>query len=89
MAKVDANGIQIEYETFGDLGSPPLLLVIGLGGHLIFWDSDLCQQLAQRGHYVIRFDNRDAGLSSKLEEADVPNIEKTITIKSGSELLIF
>jgi pimeloyl-ACP methyl ester carboxylesterase len=78
MAKVDANGIQIEYETFGDPVSPPLLLIIGLGGQLIFWDDDLCQQLAERGHYVIRFDNRDIGLSSKLEEADVPDIEKTI-----------
>jgi pimeloyl-ACP methyl ester carboxylesterase len=78
MAKVDANGIQIEYETFGDPGSPPLLLIIGLGSQLIFWDDDLCQQLAQQGHYVIRFDNRDVGLSSKLEEADVPDIEKTI-----------
>ena len=78
MAKVDANGIQIEYETFGDPGSPPLLLIIGLGGQLIFWDDDLCRQLAQRGHYVIRFDNRDIGLSSKLEEADVPDIVKTI-----------
>ena len=74
MAKVDANGIQIEYETFGDPGSPPLLLIIGLGGQLIFWDDDLCRQLAQRGHYVIRFDNRDIGLSSKLEEADVPDL---------------
>jgi pimeloyl-ACP methyl ester carboxylesterase len=78
MAKVDANGIQIEHETFGDPGSPPLLLIIGLGNQLIFWDDDLCQQLAQRGHYVIRFDNRDVGLSSKIEEANGLDIKKTI-----------
>jgi pimeloyl-ACP methyl ester carboxylesterase len=51
-----------------------LLLIIGFGDQLIFWDDELCEQLAQRGHYVIRFDNRDVGLSSKLEEAGVPDI---------------
>ena len=74
MPNVKANGIQIEYETFGEPKSPPLLLIIGFGSQLIFWGDELCEQLAQRGHYVIRFDNRDVGLSSKLEEAGVPNI---------------
>ena len=74
MPNVSANGIQIEYETFGNPNSPPLLLIIGFGGQLFFWDDELCEQLAQRGHYVIRFDNRDVGLSTKLEEAGVPDI---------------
>jgi pimeloyl-ACP methyl ester carboxylesterase len=74
MPNVKANGIQIEYEIFGENISLPLLLIIGFGSQLIFWDDELCEQLAQRGHYVIRFDNRDVGLSSKLEEAGVPNI---------------
>jgi pimeloyl-ACP methyl ester carboxylesterase len=74
MPNVSANGIQIEYETFGEPNSPPLLLIIGFGGQLIFWDDELCEQLAQRDHYVIRFDNRDVGLSTKLEEAGVPDI---------------
>ena len=78
MAQVDANGIKIEYETFGESGSPALLLIIGLAGQLIAWDEKLCQQLAQQGHYVIRFDNRDAGLSSKMEKAGVPDIMQTI-----------
>ena len=73
-----ANGIQIEYETFGEANSRPLLLIMGLAGQLILWDDELCQQLAQRGHFVIRFDNRDVGLSSKLEEAAVPDITQTI-----------
>ena len=87
MAKVDANGIQIEYETFGEPDSPALLLIIGLGGQLTFWDEKLCQQLAQQGHYVIRFDNRDAGLSSKIEEAGVPDIMKTIESKMKGETI--
>ena len=74
MAKATANGIQIEYETFGDPSGRPLLLIIGLGAQMIHWDEDLCQDLAKRGHYVIRFDNRDVGLSTKFEEAGVPNL---------------
>lgn len=74
MSNVEANGIQIEYETFGDPKEPPLLLIIGFAGQLIFWDDELCEQLAQHGHYIIRFDNRDVGLSSKLGEAGVPDI---------------
>jgi hypothetical protein len=74
MAKVTANGIQIEYETFGNPSARPLLLIIGLGGQMIQWDDDLCKNLVERGHYVIRYDNRDAGLSSKFEAAGVPNL---------------
>jgi pimeloyl-ACP methyl ester carboxylesterase len=78
MAKADANGIQIEYETFGEPDSPALLLIMGFGGQLIWWDEQLCQQLAEQGHYVIRYDNRDAGLSSKIEESGASDIMKTI-----------
>ena len=74
MPSVSANSIQIEYETFGNSNLPPLLLIAGLSDQLIIWDNELCEQLAQRGHYVIRFDNRDVGLSSKLEEAGIPDI---------------
>ena len=77
MSRVTANGIQIEYETFGKPTDPPLLLIIGLGGQMIFWDDDLCRDLMERGHYVIRFDNRDAGLSTKFDEAGVPNLIET------------
>ena len=74
MPNVSANNIQIEYETFGNSDLPALLLIAGFNAQLISWDDELCEQLAQRGHYVIRFDNRDVGLSSKLEEASVPDI---------------
>jgi pimeloyl-ACP methyl ester carboxylesterase len=77
MPRVTANGIQIEYETFGNSSGRPLLLIIGLGGQLIFWDDVLCRDLAGRGHYVIRFDNRDAGLSTKFDEAGIPDLVET------------
>ena len=77
MSRVTANGIQIEYETFGNLSGRPLLLIIGLGGQLIFWDDVLCRDLAARGHYVIRFDNRDAGFSTKFDEAGIPDLVET------------
>lgn len=68
MATVNANGIQIEYETFGDSTAPALLLIIGLGCQLIHWQDAFCQQIAENGYYVIRYDNRDKGLSTKLDE---------------------
>ena len=86
MAKADSNGIQIEYETFGDQNSRPLLLIMGLAGQLIYWDEKLCEQLAQQGHYVIRFDNRDVGLSTKIEEAGVPDVMKAIEAKMGNRI---
>ena len=87
MAKVSSNGIQIEYETFGEPDSPALLLIIGLSLQLIDWDEKLCQQLAKQGHYVIRFDNRDSGLSSKIEEAGVPDVMKTIEAMMKGETI--
>jgi len=48
-----AHGIQIEYDTFGDPFSPPLLLIMGLGGQRIHWNETFCRQLAERGHFVI------------------------------------
>ena len=67
MAKAAANGIEIEYETLGDPRGRPLLLIVGLADQLIHWDDALCEELVARGHYVIRFDNRDSGLSTKLD----------------------
>ena len=65
MPRATANGtIEIEYETIGDPNASPLLLIGGLGTQLITWDEEFCRLLAGRGFYVIRFDNRDAGLST-------------------------
>lgn len=60
------NGIEICYETFGDSGDPPLLLVMGLGGPMNWWSADLCTMLASSGFHVIRYDNRDVGRSSRI-----------------------
>jgi pimeloyl-ACP methyl ester carboxylesterase len=74
MTAVQANGITIEYEVFGDLSAPPLLLVMGLGGQLTLWPIELCEALVARGFRVIRYDNRDIGLSTKFDDAGVPNM---------------
>jgi pimeloyl-ACP methyl ester carboxylesterase len=74
MATARANGIDIEYETFGDPTDPVMLLIMGLGGQLIVWDDELCTQLAGHGFRVIRYDNRDVGLSTKIEGGPVPDI---------------
>jgi pimeloyl-ACP methyl ester carboxylesterase len=65
--------VDIVYETIGDPSDPPLLLVMGLGMQLIHWDRGLCELFAERGFHVIRFDNRDAGLSTQID-APVPNV---------------
>lgn len=65
------NAIEIEYETFGSADDPALLLVMGLGAQLIAWDERFCHMLASGGRYVIRFDNRDVGLSTKFDGAHV------------------
>jgi len=58
------HGITLCYETFGDPNDPTLLLVMGLGGHMVEWRDELCEQFVERGFHVVRFDNRDAGLST-------------------------
>ena len=70
-----ANGIEIAYDTYGDPEAAPLLLIMGLGGQLINWDEEFCVQLVARGYWVIRFDNRDVGLSTKFSQAGVPDID--------------
>ncbi|MHA2142187.1 MAG: alpha/beta fold hydrolase [Candidatus Thorarchaeota archaeon] len=66
--------IKITYDTFGDPSDSPLLLVMGLGAQMIRWDEAFCKALAAQGRWVIRFDNRDVGLSTKFDEAGVPNV---------------
>jgi pimeloyl-ACP methyl ester carboxylesterase len=60
-------GITLEYDTFGSPDAPALLLVMGLGAQLIAWPPAFCERLAAGGLFVVRFDNRDCGLSSKLD----------------------
>ncbi len=74
MPRTRANGIELEYETFGAPNAAPLLLITGLGAQLISWDERFCEMLAGRGFHVIRFDNRDSGLSTRMEAAGPPDI---------------
>lgn len=64
MAKAQANGIEIEYDTLGDEDAPAVLLIAGLGSQLTRWAEPFCAKLAAEGFRVIRFDNRDVGLST-------------------------
>ncbi|MGB3502248.1 MAG: alpha/beta hydrolase [Mesorhizobium sp.] len=69
MPLIKANGIELFYDEFGDKTAPPLLLIMGLGTQMIAWSEAFCTDLAARGFRVIRFDNRDIGLSQKMENA--------------------
>lgn len=67
-------GISLCYEAIGDPSDTPLLLVMGLGMQLIAWPEPFCEQLAARGFYVVRFDNRDAGRSTSMEDVPAPGL---------------
>lgn len=69
-----ANGIELCHDTFGDPAAPPLLLIMGLAAQMIAWDEDFCSQLASRGYWVIRFDNRDIGLSTRFPQHGTPDL---------------
>lgn len=71
---VPVNGIEICFDTFGNKDDQPILLIMGLASQMIIWDERFCSALASAGYYVVRFDNRDIGLSSKLDDMPVPNI---------------
>lgn len=81
MPRATANGIEIEYETFGALGDLPLLLINGLGGQMLGWDEEFCELLVSHGFHVIRYDNRDVGMSTRLDAAPVPTLADVIAGK--------
>jgi pimeloyl-ACP methyl ester carboxylesterase len=76
---VEANGLALCYDTFGDPAQPPVVLVMGMGAQMIGWDDQFCELLAERGFWVIRFDNRDAGKSTHLHWAGVPDVQGALT----------
>ena len=73
MPKVRANGIDIEYESFGRQGDPAILLIMGFAAQMTMWQRSLCEGLARKSYRVIRFDNRDIGLSTHLDHLPAPN----------------
>jgi pimeloyl-ACP methyl ester carboxylesterase len=74
MPQVQANGLTLHYDEHGDPSHPPLLLVMGLGAQMTLWPIELVEALAAKGFRVIRFDNRDIGLSDKMEGAKAPSL---------------
>jgi pimeloyl-ACP methyl ester carboxylesterase len=73
-----ANGIRLCYQTFGDPSHPAMLLIMGLAVQMIVWDDDFCELLAARGYWVIRFDNRDIGLSTTFPQARTPSVAELV-----------
>lgn len=74
-----SNGIEIAYESLGDSGAPPMLLIMGLGAQMVLWEDGFCRMLVERGHRVIRFDNRDVGKSTHLRQAGQPDLAAIMT----------
>jgi pimeloyl-ACP methyl ester carboxylesterase len=87
VARARSNGIELEYEGIGNPADPALLLIMGLGGQLIAWDDEFVLGLARRGHFVIRFDNRDVGLSTRLEGAPAPSPAQIVARRAQGEPL--
>ncbi|MFF7329758.1 alpha/beta fold hydrolase [Streptomyces sp. NPDC008150] len=75
--------VSIAYDHFGDREDPPVLLVMGFGAQMIAWDEGFCRELAARGRYVIRYDNRDSGLSTKFDEHPVDVGRFVATVRAG------
>lgn len=86
MPKAEVNNLIIEYETIGDPNSKPLLLIAGLGSQLLAWSDEICEDLTENGFFVIRFDNRDVGLSTKFEDAGIPNMMEISAAYSRGEV---
>jgi pimeloyl-ACP methyl ester carboxylesterase len=76
MPKAKVNGIELAYETFGT--GEPLILVMGIGSQMVLWDEEFCWSLASRGFEVTRFDNRDVGLSTRLEHLGVQHMNTVL-----------
>ncbi|WET81266.1 alpha/beta hydrolase [Amycolatopsis sp. QT-25] len=74
MPRARVNGLELEYDSFGSPADPPLVLVMGLGAQLVTWEVGFCALLAEGGFHVVRFDNRDIGLSSYLDDLPTPDL---------------
>ncbi|MFG2276887.1 alpha/beta fold hydrolase [Streptomyces chartreusis] len=84
MRTVTAHGIRLEYDVTGPASGEPLLVIQGLGDQLTKWDDGFPQELVARGFQVIRFDNRDAGLSTHLDDAPVPDLDLITAAVAGA-----
>jgi len=78
VARVAANGVELEVECLGDEAAASLLLINGLGSQLGRWGDEFCELLVSRGLRVVRYDQRDAGLSTKLADFDIDQVRKSL-----------
>jgi pimeloyl-ACP methyl ester carboxylesterase len=78
MPTVKANGVNLYYEGNGPADAPAILLVMGLGAQMIAWPDELIQGLVGKGFRVVRYDNRDVGMSQRMEQAATPNLVWTM-----------
>ncbi|OLT54188.1 alpha/beta hydrolase [Corynebacterium sp. CNJ-954] len=78
----ECSDVRIAYETFGSRENPPVLLIMGLATQMLAWNESFCTQLADRGFRVIRFDNRDIGLSTHMSDAGVPDLTGATPLKA-------
>lgn len=78
MAKIQSNGLTLEYESLGDENAPVILLIMGLGMQMIAWPDPFCDLLVARGYRVVRFDNREVGFSQKLDHLGKPRVGRAI-----------
>ncbi len=85
MPQIAANGITLEYDVHGPESGEPLLLIMGLGAQMTHWPQAFIDDLAARGYRVIRHDNRDVGLSEKLDAAGAPDMQKVYGALMGGE----
>ena len=79
------NNLQLEYESFGSSDAPAVLLIMGLGAQLLRWNPEICDGLVAAGYRVIRFDNRDCGLSTHFDEAPIPAVGDVIAALRNGE----
>jgi pimeloyl-ACP methyl ester carboxylesterase len=77
--RTSVGDVEIAYESFGSPGDTPLLLVMGLATQMVGWPDEFCRELAGRGLHVVRFDNRDIGLSTHLDAAGAPDVMSLLT----------
>jgi pimeloyl-ACP methyl ester carboxylesterase len=77
-SRASANGIEFAYETFGERSAPAIVLVMGLGTQMIAWPDPLCAALAAAGRFVVRYDNRDVGLSTHLNHLPTPDVTEVL-----------
>ena len=86
MPRISANHIELDYQSFGPADAPAILLIMGLGAQLTRWNDELCEALVARGYRVIRFDNRDCGLSTHFDDAPQPDIGAAL--RNGTPLKV-